>query len=109
MAEYLSYDEYLARGGTLAEAEFRVCEARARSRVDGMTYGRVRRMAEVPEAMAASEGMTGFSVDGYSETYQGDGERWEAVNRAANGEIRALLAGACDDDGMPLTYAGGLG
>ena len=51
MAEYLSYGEYLARGGTLAEAEFRACEARARSRVDAMTYGRVRRMAEVPEAV----------------------------------------------------------
>ena len=128
MAEYLSYDEYLARGGTLAEAEFRACEARARSRVDAMTYGRVRRMAEVPEAvkdammvaigvsaasgaqaMAASESMAGFSVDGYSETYQSAGERWEAVNRAANGEIRALLGGVCDDGGVPLTYAGGLG
>ncbi len=127
MADYLSYEEYLARGGTLAEAEFEACEPRARSRVDALTYCRVRGMAEAPEAvkdammvalaaaagsgaqaLAASEGLAGFATDGYSETYQSAGERWAAVDRAANREILALLAGVCDDGGTPLTYAGGL-
>ena len=128
MAQYLSYEEYLARGGTLSEAEFGACEARARARVDALTQHRLRGMAEVPgavkdammvaigvssgsgaQAMAASEGLAGFTTDGYSETYQSAGERWMAVDRAANQEIRTLLAGACDDNGGPLTYAGGLG
>lgn len=128
MAGYLSYEEYLSRGGTLAEVDFAACEPRARGRVDALTYGRARRMAAVPEAvkdammvaigvaaaggaeaLAASGGLAGFTTDGYSETYQGAGERWEAARRAANQEIRTLLADVCDDSGVPLTYAGGLG
>ena len=128
MARYLSYEEYLARGGKLAEGEFEACAPRAEARVDALTYGRARGMAEAPEAvkqammiavaaasnagaeaMAASPGLTGFTADGYSERYQDAGQRWDAVNRAANQEIRAVLAGACDDAGTPLTYAGGLG
>lgn len=128
MAGYLSYEEYLARGGTLTEARFEACAPRAKARVDALTYGRVRGMAAVPDvvktammvaigvadgngaqALAASGGLAGFATDGYSETYQSAGERWEAVDRAANREIRELLAGICDDGGVPLTYAGGLG
>lgn len=128
MAGYLSYEEYLDRGGTLAEDAFAACEPKARGRVDALTYCRVRGMAEAPEAvkdammvavsaaseggaaaLAASGGLAGYATDGYSETYQSAGERWEAVNRAADREIRELLAGVCDDRGVPLTYAGGIG
>lgn len=128
MARYLSYEEYLARGGKLAEGDFEACLPRAQARVDALTYGRVRGMEEAPEAvkqammiavaaaanagaeaMAASPGLAGFTADGYSERYQDAGERWDAVNRAANQEILAVLAGACDEEGTPLIYAGGLG
>ena len=122
MARYLSYEEYLARGGTLSAGDFEACAARAAGRIDALTYCRVRNMSEVPEAVkeammtairaasdagaervASSSALAGFSTDGYSERYQSAGEQW-----AANREIRALLEGVCDDAGTPLTYAGGL-
>lgn len=128
MARYLSYEEYRARGGKLAEGDFEACEPRARGRVDALTYGRARNMEETPEAvkqammiaiaaaadagteaMAASSNLAGFTTDGYSERYQDADRRMDAVNRVANQEIRAVLAGVCDDKGTPLTYAGGLG
>lgn len=128
MAQYLTYDEYLARGGALDETAFEAAEARAQARVDAMTYGRVRRMAEVPEAVkaavmsavgahnacgadavAAASPLAAFETDGYSERYQSAAERSEAVEKALNRELMALLGGAADDEGTPLTYAGGLG
>lgn len=127
MAQYLSYDEYLARGGMLAETAFEAAEQRARARVDAMTYGRVKCMAVVPEAvkaavmsaieagaacgagaMASSTPLAAFETDGYSERYQGAGERQEAVEKALNRELAALLSCETDDEGTPLTYAGGL-
>ena len=125
MAQYLTYEEYQARGGALDEAAFAAAETRARGRVDGLTHGRVRSMARVPEAvkeammtaigaqsacgadaLAASRGLSGFATDGYQESYKSDGERWASMNRAADREILALLAGETDDDGTPLIYAG---
>lgn len=127
MAQYLSYDEYLTRGGALEETAFEAAEQRARARVDAMTYGRVRRMAAVPEAVkaammsaieagaacgagavASSSPLAAFETDGYSERYQGAGERSEAVEKALKRELAALLGGETDDEGTPLTYAGGL-
>ena len=127
MVRYLSYEEYLARGGTLGEGDFEACAARADGRIDALTCCRVRNMSEVPEAVkeammtairaasdagtervASSSALEGFSTDGYSERYRSAGEQWEAVERAANREIRTLLVGVCDDAGTPLTYAGGL-
>ena len=127
MAEYLSYEEYLERGGTLDETAYAALEARARARIDALTHGRVRGMAEVPwevkeatmsamatiascgaEALASTGALASFTTDGYSESYQGAEERIRAVNRALNREIEELLAGVTDDGGTPLTYAGGL-
>ena len=112
MAEYLSYEEYLERGGTLGEADFRRLAARAKARIDALTYGRLRTMGVSggcgAEAMAASGAVASFTTDGYSESYQGADERAVAVNRALNREIVELLAGVTDESGVPLTYAGGV-
>ena len=117
MAQYLSYDEYLARGGTLGETAFQAAELRARRRVDALTYGRVRRMAEAPEEVKAAvmsaigstaSALASFETDGYSERYQSAGEQSEALEKALNRELSALLGSATDDDGVPLTYAGGV-
>lgn len=127
MAEYLSYEEYLERGGTLGEADFRRLAARAKARIDALTYGRLRTMEEAPdavkeammsaigviggcgaEAMAASGAVASFTTDGYSESYQGADERAVAVNRALNRELVELLAGVTDESGVSLTYAGGV-
>ncbi|MBR1820449.1 MAG: hypothetical protein IJ769_02370 [Clostridia bacterium] len=125
MARYLTYEEYLSRGGTLGETDFGACELRARKRIDSLTYCRVRGMAETPEAvktammsaieavfaygvnaLAAAPPLAAFTADGYSESYQSAQERSEAVDKALKREIEALLAGVTDDAGVPLTYAG---
>ena len=48
---YLSYEEYLAYGGTMAEADFNLAEFRARKRIDRLTDSRVAAMEAVPEAV----------------------------------------------------------
>lgn len=127
MAEYLSYEEYVARGGTLDEAAFGPLEAKARGRLDALTYCRLRGMSELPEAVKgammcaigvlgscgaealASESMLeSFTTDGYSESHKGAGERAQAAYRALDREIATLLTGLTDARGVPLTYAGGV-
>lgn len=122
---YLTYEEYLAMGGTMGEAEFGRAEFRARKRVDELTDGRVGRMAEAPEAVKLAvmtaiqaDGAVGveaqadsplavaFSTDGYSERYDGAAERVGALDRQLNGELRRLLYGVVDDTGVPLLYRG---
>lgn len=127
MAEYLSYEEYAARGGTLDEAAFNALEVKARARVDALTYGRLRGKQTVPEAvkdammcavgvlfscgaeaLASASTLASFTTDGYSESYQGAGERVQAAYRTLDREIGTLLMGLTDDGGAPLTYAGGV-
>ena len=127
MAGYLSFEEYAERGGTLDAAAFAALEPRARGRVDALTYGRLRGMQAVPEAvkdammcaigvmdscgaeaLAAASVQASFATDGYSESYQGAGERVLAAQRALDREIGTLLAGLTDDEGVPLIYAGGV-
>ena len=127
MAGYLSFEEYAERGGTLDAAAFAALEPRARGRVDALTYGRLRGMQAVPEAvkdammcaigvmdgcgaetLAAASTLASFSTDGYSESYRGAGESSAAAYRAMDREIGTLLNGLTDDNGVPLIYAGGV-
>ena len=122
---YLTYDEYQAYGGELDEAAFVQAEFRARKRLDELTDGRVARMAVTPEAVklamlsiigvdgavgveaqAKSPMAASFSTDGYSESYGSVGERTAALERQLNAQLRRLLAGVRDDEGVPLLYRG---
>ena len=122
---YLTYDEYQAYGGELDEAAFVQAEFRARKRLDELTDGRVARMAVTPEAVklamlsiigvdgavgveaqAKSPMAASFSTDGYSESYGSVGERTVALERQLNAQLRRLLAGVRDDEGVPLLYRG---
>ena len=122
---YLSYEEYLARGGTLTESDFTAGEFRARKRIDWLTDARVDGMAEVPEAVKAAmmsiiraDGAVGvdaqaeaplvasFNTDGYSESYGSPGDRAATLEQALNAEIRRLLYGVKDDGGTELLYRG---
>ena len=86
--QYLTYEEYVERGGTSSEQAFPLLEFRARKRIDRMTFSRVQDMAEVPEAVrlcmlsligidskAGVEAqvenpvVTSFNNDGYSESF----------------------------------------
>ena len=122
---YLTYDEYQSYGGTLPEADFTLAEFRARKRVDYLTNSRVENMAEVPEAVkqammsiikvdsavgvdaqAGSPLVASFSTDGYSENYGSAADQTANVEKQLNAEIRRLLFGVKDDNGVPLLYRG---
>ena len=122
---YLTYDEYQSYGGTLPEADFTLAEFKARKRVDYLTDRRVEAMAEVPEAVKLAmmsiikaDGAVGvdaqagaplvasFSTDGYSENYGSAADQTANVEKQLNAEIRRLLFGVKDDNGVPLLYRG---
>ena len=122
---YLTYAEYQAYGGTLPEADFTLAEFKARKRVDYLTDSRVEAMAEVPEAVKLAmisiikaDGAVGvdaqagaplvasFSTDGYSENYGSAADQTANVEKQLNAELRRLLYGVKDDDGVPLLYRG---
>ena len=125
MAQYLTYAQYTAWGGTLNEQAFNLAEIKARSRIDAMTQGRVARMASVPEkvqaammeiiqvdstysagAQAAAPVAASFSTDGYSESYGSAESRTAAIEKQLTASIETLLDGVTDDEGTPLLYAG---
>lgn len=122
---YLTYQEYVAWGGTMSEAVYPLAELKARKRIDAMTQGRVAAMAAVPEgvkaammeiinvdavysagAQASAPVAASFSTDGYSESYGSAESRTAAIEKQLTGSIMALLDGEVDDDGVPLLFAG---
>ena len=122
---YLTYDEYQSYGGTLPESDFTLAEFKARKRVDYLTDSRVEAMAEVPEAVKLAmmsiikaDGVVGvdaqagaplvasFSTDGYSENYGSAADQTANVERQLNAELRRLLYGVKDDEGVSLLYRG---
>lgn len=125
MAQYLTYAQYQAWGGTMAESAFNLAEIKARARIDAMTQGRVAQMAQVPEqvqaammeiitvdstysaaAQAAAPVVASFSTDGYSESYGSAESRTAAIEKQLTVSILTLLDGVVDDKGVPLTFAG---
>ena len=125
MAQYLTYAQYAAWGGTLSEAAFNLAEIKARSRIDAMTQGRVAYMETVPEqvqaammeiiqvdgtysaaAQAAAPVAASFNTDGYSESYGSAESRTASIEKQLTASIETLLDGVTDDEGVPLLYAG---
>ena len=125
MAQYLTYDEYLAYGGTMSETDFTIAEFKARSRIDRMTLARVQAMQTVPEevkmammvimkvdgkysadAMSDSAIVSAFNTDGYSESYGGIAEQSDNAQTQLNQQLSKMLFGVMDDYGVPLLYRG---
>ena len=125
MAQYLTYAQYTAWGGTLSEAAYNLAEIKARSRIDAMTQGRVAHMAAVPEqvqaammeiiqvdgtysasAQASAPVAASFTTDGYSESYGSAESRTAAIEAQLTASVETLLDGITDDEGVPLLYAG---
>ena len=121
---YLTYEEYAEMGGTAAEAAFSRLEYMARKRIDRYTQNRVKAMEEVPEAVkrcmvelinamnitdptvtASNAPLSGFSNDGYSESYA-EPMTAETLENNLYALIRCLLSGEADDNGTPLLYLG---
>ena len=122
---YLTYDEYEGYGGkAVAEEGFAIAEFKARSRIDRMTYGRVKAMAAVPEevkllmvslintdasvgveAQAVDPVVTSFTTDGYTETHA-NALTTSTASSAMDKLIWGSLHGVTDDRGVPLLYRG---
>ncbi len=84
--QYLTFDDYISIGGTLAETEFNRFEFRAERLIDNATQGRLENATTTPESVkrcmfelvtylskVAQNGdnsaVSSFSNDGYSVTY----------------------------------------
>ena len=121
---YIDYEFYQVNGGTAEESAFPRLEFMARRRVDHYTFGRVAAMEEVPEevkrlmvelinmfsandvaALLSTPQLTGFSNDGYSESY-GAAVTVADLAEGVDALIFDYLAGVLDDTGVPLLYAG---
>ena len=122
---YLTYEAYQGYGGTLAEADFTLAEFKARKRIDDLTDSRVENMAQIPEAVklammaiikadsavgvdaqADKPPVEAFSTDGYSERYGSAADQTAGLEKQLNAEVRRLLYGVKDDNGVPLLYRG---
>lgn len=121
---YIDLEYYRESGGKeMTDAAFFRNEFRARKRVDRLTQGRIKNMAQIPEsvkrlmvelvtmestqgaAVLDNQAVTSFSNDGYSETYA-DPLTEERVNEIECSLILEYLADEADDNGTPLLYLG---
>ena len=122
---YIDLTFYWQNGGTadLDDVAFSRFEFRARKLVDKLTQGRVKNMAQAPEAvkrlmvelvsLEATQGaelmqhqaVTSFSNDGYSETYA-DPLTGERVKEIECNLISEYLSEEVDDNGVPLLFLG---
>ena len=122
---YIDLQYYRDNGGKsdMTDAAFSQSEYRARKLVDKLTQGRVKGMAQIPEAvkrlmvelvtLEATQGaevtavqtVTSFSNDGYSESYA-DPLTGEQVKELECNLISEYLSDETDDKGVPLLYLG---
>lgn len=122
---YIDIAYYKANGGKadMADAAFARNEFRARKLVDKLTQGRVKNMAEPPEAVkrlmvelvslestqgaeiAENQPVTSFSNDGYSETYA-EPLTGERVKQIECDLISEYLSEETDANGTPLLWLG---
>ena len=119
----LTYYEQNGSKADMTDAAFSLNEFRARKLVDQRTQGRVKNMAQVPEAvkrlmvelvtlestqgaeLTENQAVSSFSNDGYSETYA-DPLTADRVKEIEIDLIEEYLSDETDDDGTPLLYLG---
>lgn len=121
---YLDYETYVSMDGDVVEAAFPRLSYLAGKKIDRYTQNRVQAMRAVPEAVqrcmaelinamgqsdptetASTAPLSGFSNDGYSESYAKPLTA-ESLESALYGIICDYLASESDDNGTPLLYLG---
>ena len=122
--QYLTYQEYLALGGTLEEMPFNLLEYNARKKIDEITFGRlVDKGQEYQEVKLCvynmittlnsyssydtqNKAISSESTDGYSISY---GTPQKSITEAKNSEledvINSYLANVVIDN-VPVLYRG---
>ena len=53
MMDYITFEDYVAMGGTMSESEFTKAYRRARAELDSLTFGRLRNETAVSESVKA--------------------------------------------------------
>ncbi len=121
---YITYSEYAEMGGAVYETAFPKLELLAEQKIDRFTQGRISKMKTVPDTVkycmadlinaldkidpvktAISAPLSGFSNDGYSETYAAPVTA-DTQDAGLYGIIANWLASSKDDNGTPLLYLG---
>ena len=122
----LSYAEYqqMSDRASVTEASFPKLEMLAEQKLDRFTQKRIRNLQKPPDTIkycmadlvdalsqtdrieiASSAPLTGFSNDGYSETYERPASA-QSEDAGLYGLIVNWLSALSDDDGVPLLYLG---
>lgn len=121
---YIDYVTYVSMGGSVEELAFPRLEFLAEKKIDRYTQNRVKAMKNVPEAVqqcivelinsmgvadptetASIAPLSGFSNDGYSESYANPLTA-QSLETAHYSIIIDYLAAETDDNGTPLLYLG---
>ena len=122
--QYLTYQEYLALGGTLEEMPFNLLEFNARKKIDERTFGRlVDKGQEYKEVKlciynmittlnsyssydAQNKAISSESTDGYSISY---GTPQKSTTEAKNSELEDIIDTYLSNlivDDVPVLYRG---
>lgn len=122
--QYLTYQEYLALGGTLDEMPFNLLEYNARMEIDKRTFGRlVDKGQEYQEVKlciydmiitlksysdyeAQNKVISSESIDGYSISY---GTPQKSITEAKNSELEDIINSYLANviiDNVPILYRG---
>ena len=123
-AQYLTYQEYLALGGTLDEMPFNLLEYNARKKIDERTFGRlVDKGQEYQEVKLCvyniittlnsyssydtqNKAISSESTDGYSISY---GTPQKSITEAKNSELEDIINSYLANviiDNVPVLYRG---
>jgi len=123
--QYLTYREYTALGGTLAETPFNLLEFEARKEIDNRTYGRLKTIINqrqevklcdnnlisllkgYAENNARDKGKLSENTDGYSVTYAGVSAELTKTQKSEVKRIIETYLGECKlENGTPYLYRG---
>ena len=122
--QYLTYQEYLALGGTLDEMPFNLLEFNARKKIDERTFGRlINKGQEYKEVKLCiynmiitlnsyssydtqNKAISSESTDGYSISY---GTPQKSITEAKNSELEDIMNSYLANiviDNVPVLYRG---
>lgn len=126
--QYLTYEDYMALGGTLDIMPFNLLEFNARKEIDRRTLGRLLNVEEIPQEVKLCiftmiDSINGYStnlqgsrdkniasehIDGYTVSYVTSGQIQEIINSKSSEleDIMETYLSTTIVNGTPLLYLG---
>lgn len=126
--QYLTYEDYMALGGTLDIMPFNLLEFNARKEIDRRTLGRLLKVEEIPQEVKLCiftmiDSINGYStnlqgsrdkniasehIDGYTVSYVTSGQIQEIINSKSSEleDIMETYLSTTIVNGTPLLYLG---